>query len=241
MLKRVLSIITSCAILMAMPVNADTVSDAQIKANISKLGVKVDSVSPSAFPNVFEVLTSEGLYYTNNTGEFLIDGKMFKISSTGLKNMTEESLKQVRLDGMDQFKDSMIVYPAKNAKHTITVFTDLTCGYCRKLHAQIDGYNDLGITVQYLAFPRAGIHSKGYSDIRSVWCSDDPKTALTDAKSGSKIKNKTCGLPVADQYGFGKQAGVTGTPAIIFEDGSMLPGYRTPEQIDAMLDALPKS
>jgi len=111
----------------------------------------------------------------------------------------------------------------------ITVFTDITCGYCRKLHKQIDQYNNEGITVRYLAYPRSGIRNaagqptKVFKEMRSVWCSDDPKKALTEAFSGQKVAYRLCDKPVGKEFEFGRQVGVNGTPAIVLENGMMIP------------------
>ena len=136
----------------------------------------------------------------------------------------------------------MVVYPAKNEKHVVTIFTDITCSYCRKLHAQIDEYNALGITIQYLAYPRSGLYSgngkmsKRYEDLRSIWCSENPAEAMTRAKSGSSVASRTCDDPIAEEFAFGQQIGVSGTPALILADGSLLSGYRPPADLAKILN-----
>ncbi|TLU66873.1 bifunctional protein-disulfide isomerase/oxidoreductase DsbC [Thalassotalea litorea] len=210
-----------------------------IKSQLTKLGLNADTVTASPMDGLVEVFTDQGLFYTSIDGSYLIQGKVYDISGSQISSLTEETLAKVRVDGMDEFEQSMIVFPAKKEQYQVTVFTDLTCGYCRKLHQQIDEFNDLGITVRYLAFPRGGIGSQSYEDIRSVWCSNDQQKAMTDAKGGAQVQQKICAQPVAEQYEFGRKIGVNGTPAIMLEDGNMLPGYKTPQQLQQILRSMP--
>lgn len=119
----------------------------------------------------------------------------------------------------------MIIFPAKNAKHTITIFTDIDCGYCRKLHSEVSRYTDAGITVRYLFFPRSGPNTESYFKAVSVWCADDRNQALTDAKLNNKVINKTCENPIDKHMQLAQAFGVNGTPAIIADDGTMVPGF----------------
>lgn len=119
----------------------------------------------------------------------------------------------------------MIVFGPQDAKRHITVFTDIDCGYCRKLHNEVADLTDAGVQVRYLAFPRSGIGQKSYDKYVSVWCNDDQQSALTTAKSGGSVPSATCDNPVAETYNLGQQVGVRGTPTIIFDDGTLTPGY----------------
>ena len=177
------------------------------------------------------------LFYFSDNGQYLVHGKVYDLA-TGIDNLTEKSLAKVRISGVEEFKDSMIVFPAKDEKYKVTVFTDTSCGYCRKLHSQMQGYNDLGITVQYLAFPRSGITGPTFKELTSIWCAVDQQDAMTKAKSGDRTpapQAKMCNMPVAEQYSLGSKVGVTGTPAMILEDGTMIPGYQDPAQLLTVL------
>jgi len=199
----------------------------------SLLGLEIVKVKVSAMPGLVELITNQGLFYASADGKFFIQGKLYGIGST-VTNYSEESLAKVRIDGMEKFTDAMIVYPAKNEKHVVTVFTDITCGYCRKMHEQMDEYNDKGITVRYLAYPRSGVkdrsgqYSQGFKDLRSIWCHDNPESALTKAKMGSNVAQRICDKPVEDEFNFGRQVGVNSTPTLILENGMMIPGYKEP-------------
>lgn len=210
---------------------------------LSKLGLQAEKISASNLPYLAEVITNQGLFYVSYDGKYIIQGKLFSIEN-GVFNLTENSLAKMRLEGVKKFDQNMITYPAKNEKHVVTVFTDITCGYCRKLHEQMQDYNDLGITVRYLAYPRAGIrdefgnYSQSFKDLRSIWCHENPEVALTRAKSGFEVAQRTCEQPIEAEFNFGRQIGVNGTPAIIFENGMMIPGYQPPADLAQALSNL---
>ena len=201
-------------------------ADDAISASISqKLNLQINSIADSPVPGLKQVFTDRGLFYVSDDGEFFIQGRIYNIKD-GVKDETEDALKSVRIAGVDRFKDSAIEFTAKDEKYVINVFTDTTCGYCRKLHNEMDELNDLGITVRYLAWPRAGINSQVYNDTVSIWCSKDPQKAITDAKAGKDVADAKCQNDVAAQYKFGQQIGVNGTPNIVMPDGSVIPGYQ---------------
>jgi thiol:disulfide interchange protein DsbC len=120
------------------------------------------------------------------------------------------------------------VFPAAVQKHKVTVFTDIDCGYCRKLHSEIAQYNKAGITVEYLFFPRAGINSESFDKAVAVWCAPDRNKALTDAKAERPVAPRTCANPIAAEYEIGQNIGVDGTPAVYLEDGTQIGGYSPP-------------
>ncbi|QTH65110.1 bifunctional protein-disulfide isomerase/oxidoreductase DsbC [Psychrosphaera ytuae] len=204
--------------------------DAVIKSKLLKIGLTVNEVQDSPIPGLKQVLTSRGVFYTSVDGQYFMAGRLFDVEN-GMQNLTDLALSDLRLEGVEKYKDSMIVFPAKEQKHVITVFTDTTCTYCKKMHAQMDEYNDLGITVQYLAFPRGGMASQGANQIQAVWCSADQQKAMTEAKAGQYIDAPNCNTKVAEHYNFGISAGVTGTPAIILEDGQFIGGYKPPSAL----------
>lgn len=212
----------------------DDATHAVIKKNLEKLGLKAGDISRSPDKNLFQVITERGLFYFSDDGKMLIHGKMYDVSGQGVENMTEGALAKVRVDGMKKYEDSMIVFPAKDEKYQVTVFTDTSCGYCRKLHSQMQEYNDLGITVRYMAFPRSGAQGPTFEQLKAIWCSADKQKAMTDAKAGERLdtsKVAQCNAPIADQYAMGMKVGVSGTPAIMFENGTMIPGYQEPGQL----------
>lgn len=215
-----------------------------LKAKIqSKLGLTVVSVEKSPVSGIALLITDQGLFYSSYDGDYFIQGKIYSLVEE-VTDLAEQSLAKMRLEGMEKFKDDMIVYKAKDEKYVVTVFTDITCGYCRKMHKQMDDYNARGITFRYLAYPRSGIkdrlgnYTEGFKDLRSVWCSEDPKAAMTSAKNSQGIGYRVCDKPIEGEFDFGRQVGVNGTPAIMLSTGMMVPGYQPPEQLEQLLKTL---
>lgn len=232
--------VKSCMLLAFLSVSFFSQADDEIavKEKLTMLlGLEVDSIADAPVEGLLQVSTNRGLFYVSEDGQYLLHGRVFNIDE-GMLNETEAALADIRLQGIASFASSAITYKAKNEKHVITVFTDITCGYCQKLHREIGELNDAGITVQYLAFPRAGLSGQKFDDMVSVWCADNPQKALTDAKSGDKVKQARCDNKVAEQYLFGQKVGVNGTPNIILPDGSVIPGYQPAKTIAQTLEEL---
>ena len=129
----------------------------------------------------------------------------------------------------------MIIFQPEHSQYKVFVFTDIDCGYCRKLHSEIDQYMAEGITIQYLFFPRAGKGSESYKKAVSVWCSDDRNAALTAAKKGNKPEEKTCPNPVDAHMKLGTEFEARGTPMIVTEKGTIYPGYLPAKQLAEVL------
>lgn len=209
-----------------------------LKETLAKsFGSQPDQIRETPMDGLLEVTYGAQIFYISKDGRYLINGEMFELASR--TNLTEARLGKARLNMMAQVDESdMIIYKAKGKeKHVITVFTDIDCGYCRKLHKGMDEMNELGVTVRYLAFPRAGINSPSYNKAVSVWCADDRNKAMDDAKNLNKVTNKSCkDAPVKAHYALGKSVGVTGTPAIILSDGTLQPGYLPPKPLVKALE-----
>ncbi len=210
----------------------------KVRAELSKRpgDISPDSIEASPVPGLYEVLIGARLYYVSADGRYFIQGQMTDIE-TG-QNLTEAKVAQARKKLIDAVgEDNMIIFGDAGLKHTISVFTDIDCGYCRKLHSQIDEYNKQGIRVRYLFYPRAGLNSDSGRKAVSVWCADDRKKALSEAKQGKTLAPKNCANPVADHYALGQIVGVTGTPALVLENGELLPGYIPPARLRKLLDS----
>lgn len=210
----------------------------ELKQKLSdKLSVEVHSLHQSPIPGLYEALTDRGVLYISRDGSKLFHGSLYDLDND-MKNLTEAAMAGPRIEMMKPLEDHMLVYKAKNEKHVVTVFTDISCGYCRKLHKQMDEYNDLGITIRYLAFPRRGVPSANADEMEAVWCAADPLKAMTEAKAGKSVQHKQCDAKIAEQYNLGQSFGINGTPAIILEDGSMIPGYQQPKDLLRALEAI---
>ncbi len=197
--------------------------------------ISVDDISDSEVKGLYEVMVGADVFYVSEDGKYLIQGHMFDLVAK--KDLTEDKLAKARavlINGVA--KDQMIIYKAPESKYTINVFTDIDCGYCRKLHSEMDKYLAEGITIQYLFYPRAGKDSDAYKKAVSVWCADDRNAALTGAKSGSNPPaEKTCKNPVDAHMALGEKLGVRGTPMMITTKGTIFPGYMPAKQLAAAL------
>lgn len=207
--------------------------DAAIKQSLTKLGVANAEIQPAPLSGMKTVLTESGVIYVTEDGKHIIQGPLYDVSGGQPVNVTNQML-MTKLNALDK---EMIVYKAPQEKHVITVFTDITCGYCHKLHEEMKDYNALGITVRYLAFPRAGVQSQPEQDMKAIWCAKDRNKAFDDAMSGKGIQPASCDIDIANHYALGVQFGVTGTPAIVLNNGYVVPGYQGPKEMKAFLDA----
>lgn len=242
--------INGAAINVEKPLQVATENGAAISAQqhkalsqvlAEKLNFDVLQIGTSAIPGLYEVVTEQGIFYVNADATNLIQGSLYQIADNTVVDLTEQAMAAVRKDAMAGFSADTINYPAENEKYSITVFTDINCGYCRKLHSEMAQYNALGISVKYLAFPRGGLGSQTYRDMVSIWCSDDKVAAMDSAKQGAGITPQSCTNNIAAQYQLGQRLGVTGTPAIVFDNGQMKPGYAPAAQLLNILQNLDKS
>lgn len=209
-----------------------------VRASLQKWapGVQPQSIKAAPIPGIYEVVVEGQVFYISQDGRYAMQGQLLDLANR--TNLTEERLKVMRaaaIDGLDE--QNMIVFGPEQAKHTVNIFTDIDCGYCRQLHRHIDEYNELGIKIRYLAFPRAGIGSSSYDKAVEVWCAKDRHQAMTQAKAGKPVENTAkCDNPVAEQFNLGQSLGVNATPTLILEDGSTLPGLVRPQNLVNILE-----
>ena len=199
-------------------------------------GIKISDIRPSPIAGVVEVeVQGRETVYVSEDGGYVLVGNLLQIKDGEVIDPAQQRMEQVRKEGISELDLSkMITYAAADQKHEIFVFTDITCGYCRKLHRHIEEYNQEGVTVHYLAFPRGGPSAKAAEAMRHIWCADDQRTALTDAKLNDQISQTElgdCAKPVDEQYGLGLKFGVRGTPAIYTTEGKQLGGYVAPADL----------
>ncbi|MCA0394571.1 MAG: thioredoxin fold domain-containing protein [Proteobacteria bacterium] len=199
--------------------------------------IAIDRIGPAPLPGFREVIVGGQVLYITDDGRYLLQGGLYDVAEK--RDLGQASLAAVRKKLVDAVPEAeRIVFAPANPKYTVSVFTDIECGYCRKLHEDIAEYNKRGIAVEYLAFPRQGLGSPDFNAMVSVWCSPDRKRALTDAKAGKRVPPRTCDNPVTRQYELGQRIGLTGTPMILAEDGTQMPGYLPPDALLAALQAL---
>lgn len=199
------------------------------KLQMARPGIPVASIQHTPLADIYKVTMSGAgnVAYASADGKFLFTGKMLGIAPGKFVDVHEIDMIPVRRERMAQVELSdMVIFPAKGERKAyINVFTDVDCGYCRKLHLEVPELNAKGVEVRYLAYPRAGIGSHSYKKIASAWCADDRLDAMNRLKSGGHIPDLSCQSPVAKQFNLGSELGVNGTPAIVLADGTMLPGY----------------
>jgi thiol:disulfide interchange protein DsbC len=199
--------------------------------------IAIEQVSPAPIPGFQAVIVGGQVLYVSNDGKYLIQGSLYDVGAR--RDLGQDAMKRLRVELLRSVPVAdRIVFAPKDPKYTVTVFTDVECGYCRKFHSQIAEYNKLGIAVEYLAFPRMGLGSEDFRKMVAVWCAPDRRKALTDAKNDRNVAAGNCTNPVTMEYQLGRRAGLTGTPMVLAADGTQLGGYLAPEQLRAALDAL---
>ncbi|MFT4997550.1 MAG: thiol:disulfide interchange protein DsbC [Chitinophagales bacterium] len=207
---------------------------------ISRADLIIESVTQSPMKGVYEATLAAGgpVFYVSADGKHMMVGDLYEVAPGGLVNLTEQAQDIERKNLLASIsKDDMIVFsPKGQVKASVTVFTDVDCGYCQKLHEEVPALNAKGIEVRYLAYPRAGIGSPSYNKIVSAWCANDQQDALTKLKRRQPIPTNICaGNPVAAQFALGGKMGVRGTPALVLESGRLLPGYMPADRLAAEL------
>ncbi|MGR6036085.1 MAG: DsbC family protein [Candidatus Nitrosoglobus sp.] len=199
-------------------------------------GAQPQSIKPAPIPDLYEVVLEGQVFYLSQDGRYAMQGQLIDLATR--TNLTEERLKTMRAAAINALDErDMIVFGPKQAKYTVSVFTDIDCGYCRQLHQHVNDYNKLGIKIRYLSFPRTGIGSPSYDKAVAVWCAKDRQQALTRAKADKPVENTSqCKNPVADQFNLGQSLGVNATPTLILDDGTMLPGFVRPQALINFLE-----
>lgn len=219
------SLLFFSSLLMTFTVSAAEVDNAEkLKQALAKSMPNVQATRISATPveGLYEVIVGSQVVYMSVDARYMIEGDLFDLKTK--RNVSEEAKSTIRLAAIEKLgADNMLVYKPEKVKNTITVVTDIDCPYCRRLHNEIPDYMKNEVQVRYIFMPL-----KGAADMKktvSVWCSDNQQTALDTAKSGGKVEDKTCDNPINDHLVLARELGVRGTPAILLEDGRLLPGY----------------
>ncbi|HEY0286568.1 MAG TPA: thioredoxin fold domain-containing protein [Pseudomonas sp.] len=237
---RVTRFIATAAVVLASTfslfVQADEVADKAIRKTLESLNLElpVESIGSSPLSGLYEVKLKGGrVLYASADGQFVMQGYLFQIQDGKPVNLTEKTERLAiskTINGIPA--GEMVVYPAiGETKSHITVFTDTTCPYCHKLHAEVPALNKMGIEVRYVAFPRQGLGSPGDEQLQAVWCSKDRRGAMDRMVDGKNIQAPKCDNPVTKQYEIGQSIGVNGTPAIVLADGQVIPGYQPAPQV----------
>jgi len=219
----------------------DPAVEKQIRARLGDpaQGLEVESVAASELPGMYRVQLKQGpMVYATEDASFFLLGDLFSVGPLGFTNLAEQQRSADRRDALDEVPEGeKIIFAAEGETRAyISVFTDVSCFYCQKLHKEVPELNRRGVEVRYLAYPRQGVGSPGFRQLASAWCADDRQTTLTRLKNREELPENVCaGNPIAAQFELGQQLGVRGTPAIVTSSGEMIPGYRSADDLLELL------
>lgn len=216
----------AASLALSMPAGANDQEVKQIKAELARAipELKSASIKPSPVSGMYEVEYDSKIFYTTSDGKFLFMGDLMEVGTRNNLTETRRAALRARLLNDVGEENMLVIGPAK-PRRTITVFTDVDCGYCAKFHLDVPALNKEGVKVRYLFFPRTGLNSDSYRRAVAVWCASDRAKAIGIAKAGGKIDMKTCANPVESHYHLGQRMEISGTPSIYIDDGRVLPGY----------------
>jgi thiol:disulfide interchange protein DsbC len=218
-------------------VPTQTIDTAALTKRFEKIGIKIEKIVPSDIDGLLEVQTNSGIIFSSPEGDHFLAGTLYSLDDNGkFRDVLAERQAPLNAKKVAALSDTVIEYKANNEKYVVTVFTDITCGYCVRLHSQMQGYNDLGITVRYMAYPRQGATGQIADQMAAIWASEDPKAAMHSAKVERKMPAASKDLAeqkqiIAKQYQLGRELGISGTPAIVLPSGELVSGYLPPAQL----------
>ena len=217
--------------------------DAQLEQVRQKVSEMFDLIDPenvqrSPVDGWFTLQKGSIVAYISADGRYLLQGDLIDLDNQ--VNLSEVSRNDARRDLMATIEDNeTILFSPAKVKYRVSVFTDVDCTYCRRLHSQIDEYLAHGIEVRYLLYPRNGPASAAWSTSEDVWCASDRNAALTKAKLDQAFSSATCdSSAVQNHFVLGRDVGLSGTPAIVLDDGTLISGYLPPDQLKARLDQM---
>ncbi|MFO7764730.1 MAG: DsbC family protein [Wenzhouxiangellaceae bacterium] len=229
-------------LIMLLPLSAQGQDYEVVRERLSSLvnGETEISIAESPLPGILQVRLGSDIVYVTDDGRYLLQGRVLDLDTR--QDITDQARSEIRRELVREIDhDNLISYGAADSEYEVIVFTDVDCGYCRRLHQQVEEYNDAGIRISYAAFPRAGVGSDTFTKMTSVWCADDQQAAMDLAKGGGTPEPLDCDTTVTAQYEMGQAVGVTGTPALVTPNGDLIPGYVPPEDLRVRLEQLAAS
>ncbi|AKO45562.1 bifunctional protein-disulfide isomerase/oxidoreductase DsbC [[Haemophilus] ducreyi] len=208
--------------------------DANLQRILENMGATNVSIQDSVLPGFRTAVSNQGVVQISETGRYVIQGKIFELQNNKARDITNKAL----LTELNALEKEMIIYPAKQEKHVVTVFMDISCHYCHLLHKQLKEYNDLGITIRFLAFPRGGMNTQTAKQMEAIWTSNDRVKALNDAENGVLPTSLASPNLVKKHFELGSKFGVVGTPNIVSSQGELIAGYVEPKDLAKLLSEL---
>lgn len=224
------------------PAFAETDTDEleRVRANISAQFAEIEAehIHPSPIPGFYTVRKGAIVAYVSSDGRYLFQGDLIDLETQ--INLSDLDRNEARVEMLSVIPDDeTITFSPEEVRYTVSIFTDIDCTYCRRLHSQIDEYLDNGIQINYFLYPRNGPTSQSWVKAQNVWCADDRNEALTLAKLDQTFETHGCDSSmISRHYAIGRDVGLTGTPAIVLSDGTLMPGYLSPEQLMVRLSAV---
>lgn len=217
-------------ILMLFTASLIWAQQSSVLENLKKIlpqGLNINFYEESEIENFYVVnVANNQILYVSNDFKYVFAGDVISLDNGAPSSLNELYQAKLVKQVMSLLEDTRTInFTAENEKHLIKVFTDISCGYCRLLHSQIDDYLALGISIEYYGFPRDGLQTQVFEDMQSAWCSDEPKLSITKLKAGDDVDEKTCQNPIQMHYEYGQLLGITGTPSIFLSNGQKLSGY----------------
>jgi thiol:disulfide interchange protein DsbC len=221
------------AFLVAAPLSANEAIEKRMAEVVP--GLSPDSIRPMDMDGVFEVRYGTDIFYVSEDGRFLIQGSLIDLEAR--ENLTEKTRRGIRSEIFAGIPDAeLTVYvPDGEVRHTINVFTDPNCPYCRRQHEEMLAYLDAGVKVRYFMFPVLGRDSP--SVMNNVWCSDSRTDAMDRAKAGLPVAAADCATPLDAHMSLGRELGINGTPATVTANGQQISGYRPVAEMLQLLAA----
>lgn len=233
-------VIAAAALIAASVAWSDDDELASVRATVSAMfpEIQAEHVFASPIDGWYTIRKGAIIAYVSADGRYLMQGDLIDLEQK--VNLTEDSRNDARRELIATYpEDQMIVFTPEEKRYSISVFTDIDCTFCRRLHSQIDEYLAEGIEVRYFLYPRNGPTSPSWAKAEEVWCADDRNSALTLAKLGKEFETHSCNPAVVGKhYSLGQEVGLTGTPALLFEDGSLVSGYMPPARLAEALAAM---
>jgi thiol:disulfide interchange protein DsbC len=225
---------TGAALLLAASAHAAEGPEA-VRDALKKLSPQPpDALAAAPMAGWYEAVFGTQVFYVSEDGRYVLAGNVIDLDT--LDNLTEQRKNGIRKEAVESIgEESMVVFAPDEPQHMVTVFTDTRCGYCRKLHQEVPVLNEQGVKVRYLAYPAISPQSR--PELVSVWCADDQQAAMDKAKAGESVPRRNCENPVDDQFRLGRELGVRGTPAILLENGELLPGYMPAQELVKRVEA----
>ena len=207
--------------------------DASLKSSLEKIGATNVRLSESPLPGFRLATSNECIVHISENGQYVVQGNFNVLE---LKNgKATDITHKAQMASLNALSNEMIIYPAKQEKHVVTVFMDITCHYCHILFENVKAYNEEGITLRFLAFPRAGVNTQTAKQMEAIWQAKDRMKALEDAEAGNLPKELKTPNLVKKHYELGIQFGVTGTPYMVTDKGEVIGGYVPAKELAKML------